>query len=477
MFFPNENPPGSELSAVHFSVPVFRRIFRPSRSSHNRFDKGRKVGFDKYGRGRFSNMCLSAEAEWGPNPRTIPLFLRGAGPHAAPELQPRAGGPDGAADHRGDAAVQANLPRAGRENGAAGDDDAEVHPDQRHRERRRHRAPPHLLRDARQLLLWRLLQARGHQVGLGALHQGVWPPRIACLGERLRGGRRGLCHLAGRGRRARVADQAHGGGGQLLGERADGAVRAVLRALLRPAPRARRGRRRPRGRLEVHRVLQHGFHGAQPGAGRNDVAARQQEHRHGHGPRAHGADPPGNPEQLRDGPHIPHRVGGREARRHRLQQSLRGREDRPQGHRRPQPRRCVPHLRRRASVQRRPRLRGPAPSQARHHEGPHSRDHRTLHRPPGGGRRVAQRPVRPKRCGQLGPDLRGDAPRGGALLADAGARAEAARRAPAGRQRQRRGRRPQRGRRLPPVRHVWVPARDHDRGGGGGRDRGGHRRV
>jgi alanyl-tRNA synthetase len=39
---------------------------------------------------------------------------------------------------------------------------------QRPRERRLHRAPPHLLRDAGQLQLRRLLQARRHQVRLGA---------------------------------------------------------------------------------------------------------------------------------------------------------------------------------------------------------------------------------------------------------------------------------------------------------------------
>ena len=39
---------------------------------------------------------------------------------------------------------------------------------QRPRERRPHAAPPHLLRDARQLLLRRLLQARRDRLGLGA---------------------------------------------------------------------------------------------------------------------------------------------------------------------------------------------------------------------------------------------------------------------------------------------------------------------
>ena len=44
----------------------------------------------------------------------------------------------------------------------------EVHPHRRHREHRQDRPPRHLLRDAGQLLLRRLLQARGHRTGAGS---------------------------------------------------------------------------------------------------------------------------------------------------------------------------------------------------------------------------------------------------------------------------------------------------------------------
>ena len=46
---------------------------------------------------------------------------------------------------------------------------------QRPRERRPHRAPPHVLRDARQLLVRRLLQARRDRVRLGVPHAGPRP--------------------------------------------------------------------------------------------------------------------------------------------------------------------------------------------------------------------------------------------------------------------------------------------------------------
>ena len=68
-------------------------------------------------------------------------------------------------------------------------------------------------------------------------------------------------------------------------------LRPLLRALLRLPPRARRRRRRVAGgRRALHRVLQPRVHGAQPRRRRQLDAARREEHRHRHGPRAHGAD-------------------------------------------------------------------------------------------------------------------------------------------------------------------------------------------
>ena len=76
----------------------------------------------------------------------------------------------GAVDGRRHASAEALLPRAARRRRTARADQLpEVLPHGRHRQRRQHHAAPHLLRDARQLLVRRLLQARGDRVRLGAL--------------------------------------------------------------------------------------------------------------------------------------------------------------------------------------------------------------------------------------------------------------------------------------------------------------------
>ncbi len=55
---------------------------------------------------------------------------------------------------------------------------------QRPRKRRLHPPPPHVLRDAGQLLLRRLLQSRSHRVRLGPRHQGFRPPQRQALRHR-----------------------------------------------------------------------------------------------------------------------------------------------------------------------------------------------------------------------------------------------------------------------------------------------------
>ena len=138
----------------------------------------------------------------------------------------------------GHAAVQALL-RGPR--GAAGARVCDLlaallsHP--RHRGGRQHQAPPHLLRDARQLLVRRLLQGRVDALRLGALARGLRLRPGADLGHgvrRRRGARarprhRGDRDLA-RDRRARRADRPAAALGELL---AGGARPA-------PAGRARR---------------------------------------------------------------------------------------------------------------------------------------------------------------------------------------------------------------------------------------------
>ena len=79
---------------------------------------------------------------------------------------------DAALHQRRDEPVQGRLPRQGQARLHAGDDGAEVHARQRQAQRPRERRAvvpaPHVLRDARQLLVRRLLQARGDSVRVDA---------------------------------------------------------------------------------------------------------------------------------------------------------------------------------------------------------------------------------------------------------------------------------------------------------------------
>ena len=105
------------------------------------------------------------------DPRVLPVVLRARGPQAPAE---RFAGPGllrplGPADHRGHAPAQALLPGPGDAAAPRGSRQlSEVLPDARHRRRRHDHAPPHVLRDARQLLDGRLLQAGRRGVRVGA---------------------------------------------------------------------------------------------------------------------------------------------------------------------------------------------------------------------------------------------------------------------------------------------------------------------
>ena len=136
-------------------------------------------------------------------------------------------------------------------------------------------------------------------------------------------------------------------------------MRPVLRAVLGLPPGAGCRGCRPRGRFALHRVLQPRVHGDEPRRQRQDGAAQEQEHRHRHGPRAHGADPPGQTQQLRDRPDPSHHRQGRVHGRNLLRRRRRRHQAEAQGHRRSHPRRRVPRLRRRSPVQRRPRVHRP----------------------------------------------------------------------------------------------------------------------
>ena len=111
----------------------------------------------------------------------------------------------------------------------AGHDLPEVPAHRRHRQRRPHGLSPHVFRDAGQLQLRRLFQARGDQLGLGVSdRQEMAGPRSrAADGHGLSRRRRGGRHLAERYQAAARADRADGRGRELL-------------AGQRPEPRARR---------------------------------------------------------------------------------------------------------------------------------------------------------------------------------------------------------------------------------------------
>jgi hypothetical protein len=91
------------------------------------------------------------------------------------------GRPDAALHQRGDGAVQEGVPRAGGGAVPPGGDVAEVRAGGRQAQRpgagRLHRAAPHLLRDAGELLLRRLLQARRDPLRLGVPDEDLGIPR------------------------------------------------------------------------------------------------------------------------------------------------------------------------------------------------------------------------------------------------------------------------------------------------------------
>ena len=129
--------------------------------------------------GRLVRPCRS------PSPRTScaapsPTSSRTAATRRAVG-EPDPARPDGAVHVAGMVPFKPVLPRRGGAAVHAGDLGAEVRAGrrqaQRPRRRRPHQPPPHLLRDAGQLQLRRLLQGRGDPVGVGVRHRGARPRR------------------------------------------------------------------------------------------------------------------------------------------------------------------------------------------------------------------------------------------------------------------------------------------------------------
>ena len=192
---------------------------------------------------------------------------------------------------------------------------AEVHAGQRQAQRSRQRravAPAsHVLRDAGQLLVRRLLQGRRDPLRLDGADRGLGPAEGSAARLDLRrrrhdpARRRGVRHLEGHPRR-RVAHRRVRRRRQLLADGRDRPVRPLLRDLLRPPRHGARARRR-----SADRGVEQRLHGVQPARRRRARAAAGPLDRHRHGPRAHHRGHPGPDVELR------HRPVPADPRRHR----------------------------------------------------------------------------------------------------------------------------------------------------------------
>ena len=169
-------------------------------------------------------------------------------------------------------------------------------------------APPHVLRDARELLVRRLLQGGRDRVRVGAADQGL---RHRFEAPRLHGarvGRRGARALEedhGRRRRPRHLARREG---QLLGDGRDRPVGPCteihfFRATEIPCAEEAAGRQVPRRRLRLRslgRDLEPGVHAVRAGRAGRPAPAAQAVGRHRHGARAAVRRAAGRAVELRD---------------------------------------------------------------------------------------------------------------------------------------------------------------------------------
>ena len=211
--------------------------------------------------------------------------------------------PDAAVHQRRDEPVQGRVPRQGEARLHARDDLAEVHARQRQAQRPRQRRPvapaSHLLRDARQLLLRRLLQEGRDPLRLGAADRrsGSLPP-TGCTRPSSRARpasrattRRSTIWTTARARRShhRARRWPRTSGRWARPARAAAARRSTTSAAPRCRAREDGGELpRPRVRLRpLRRGLEQRVHGVRPPGGRHAAAAARAVDRHRHGPRAH----------------------------------------------------------------------------------------------------------------------------------------------------------------------------------------------
>ena len=250
---------------------------------------------DAYGRRAPRGLSLLLRVEGTPSPSVRAVDPAG-GRRVDPVHRRRHAADEEVVPRRGATACEARRHLA--------EGDARRRQARRPRRRRLDRPPRLVLRDARQLLVRRLLQGRGDPLRLGVRDRAHGLPRRAALGDRVRRrsrarARRGRRRRAGLARR-RPAARAHrrpAALGELLAGGRHRPVRAVLRDLLRPRARARL--RRPDVRAELRalralpRVLEPRLHGVRPRRRRHADAAAAAEHRHRARPRARRHAPAG----------------------------------------------------------------------------------------------------------------------------------------------------------------------------------------
>ncbi len=300
------------------------------------------------------------------HPEPLPRVLRRARAHDRPFVVPRAGQrSDAAVRQFRDGPVQGRVRRRRQACLQAGNDRATLRARrrqaQRSRQRRVHGAAPHVLRDAGQLQLRRLLQARRDPLLVGAPHEGVRPGAGKAVDDGLHRRRRGVRHLDERDRRSGGALHTHRRQqGRAVRERqllADGRhrpVRAVLGNLLRPRPRGlgRSARVARGGRRPLHRDLESRVHAVQSRRQGRAEPVAEALGGHRHGARAAGGRPAARALQLRDRP-----VPGSDPRRGARDRCEGSAGAQPARDRRSHPRVRLPDRRRRDPRQRRPRLR------------------------------------------------------------------------------------------------------------------------
>ena len=266
------------------------------------------------------------------NPLPVPRLFRRARPRGdSVRASGAAERSDPAVRQRRHGSVQEHLHRrrdpAGAPRGVVAEVRAGRGQAQRSGQCRLHRAAPDLLRNARQLLLRRLLQGRRDRARLEAGHRRFRPRPRPPQRHRLRHRRRRRGPVAQDRRPAGGADHPHQHLGQLLDHGRQRTLWSVFGDLLRPWPeRRRRPARLPRrGRRPLRRDLEPGLHAIRAGGGGNPPRPAAPVDRHRHGPGARRDRAAGRSFRVRDGP-VPYtdrrrRVRGRQAcpgRRRRL---------------------------------------------------------------------------------------------------------------------------------------------------------------